>query len=145
MIDQFAPCYEQLIAKHMPKFAKMENARAIKVWGMDTANGKQLVQNGGRQPEPISEDRYNEAAQRYRSGQKFKQITDEMKISKYALSRILAAEGLRRFPAGDLPKKAKIIRKMLREGEKLNDIAAHLSISRQAVSDWIKRYGIDKW
>ena len=145
MIDHFSPFYEDLMIQHMPKFAKIENARATKVWGMETATGKQRVQNGGRQPDPISDEKYHEAAQRYREGITFQAIMEDMKISKYALSRILAAEGLRKFPAGDLPKKARIIRDMLRDGEKLNDIAAHLKISRQAVSDWVKRYGIDKW
>ena len=131
--------------RHMPKFAAMENNRATKVWGMETATGKQAVQNGGRQPVEIDPKAHAEAARRFRAGDKFHHIMQDLKLSKYALSRILAAEGLRRFPAGDLPKKARIIRDMLRDGEKLNDIAAHLKISRQAVSDWIRRYGIDKW
>lgn len=145
MIDQFSPFYEDLMIRHMPKFAAMENNRASKVWGMETATGKQAVQNGGRQPVEIDPKAHAEAARRFRAGDKFHHIMQDLKLSKYALSRILAAEGLRRFPAGDLPKKARIIRDMLREGEKLNDIAAHLKISRQAVSDWIRRYGIDKW
>ena len=145
MIDQFSPFYEDLMIRHMPKFAKMENARANKLWGLDVVTGRQRVQNGGRQPEPISDERHNEAAQRFRDGETFHEIMLDMKLSKYALARILAAEGLKKFPSRDLPKKAKIIRDMLRDGEKLNDIAAHLCISRQAVSDWIKRYGLAKW
>jgi DNA-binding NarL/FixJ family response regulator len=145
MIDQFAAKHEDLIAKHMPKFAVMENNRATKVWGMETATGKQAVQNGGRQPVEIDPKAHAEAARRFRAGDKFHHIMQDLKLSKYALSRILAAEGLRRFPSGDLPKKARIIRDMLRDGEKMSDIAAHLKISRQAVSDWIRRYGIDKW
>lgn len=145
MTEHFSPFYEDLMIKHMPKFAAMENKRATKVWGMETATGKQTVQNGGRQPVEIDPKAHAEAARRFRAGDKFHHIMQDLKLSKYALSRILAAEGLRRFPAGDLPKKARIIRDMLREGQKLNDIAAHLKISRQAVSDWIRRYGIDKW
>ena len=130
--------------KHMPKFAAMENKRASKVWGMDQ-NNQQYAQNGGRKPEPISAERYNEAVQRFRAGDKFHYIMQDLKMSKYALSRILAAEGLKKFPPRDLPKKAKIIRDMLRLGMKQHQIAAELHISRQAVTDWIKRYGIDKW
>jgi DNA-binding NarL/FixJ family response regulator len=145
MIDHFSPVYEDLMIRHMPKFADMENKRATKVWGMETATGKQAVQNGGRQPVEIDPEQHAEAARRFRAGDKFHHIMQDLKLSKYALSRILAAEGLRQFPAGDLPKKARIIRDMLRKGAKLSDIAAHLKISRQAVSDWIRRYGIDKW
>lgn len=145
MIDQFAAKHEDLIAKHMPKFATMENKRASKVWGMETANSQQRVQGGGRQPVEINPKQHAEAARRFRAGDKFHHIMQDLKLSKYALSRILAAEGLRQFPAVDLPRKARIIRDMLRNGEKLNDIAAELRISRQAVSDWIRRYGIDKW
>ena len=131
--------------KHMPKFATMENKRASKVWGMETANSEQRVQGGGRQPVEINPETHAEAARRFSAGDKFHHIMQDLKLSKYALSRILAAEGLRQFPAVDLPRKARIIRDMLRNGEKLNDIAAELRISRQAVSDWIRRYGIDKW
>jgi hypothetical protein len=145
MIDHFSPFYEDLMIRHMPKFAAMENKRASKVWGMETANSKQRVQGGGRQPVEINPETHAEAARRFRAGDKFHHIMQDLKLSKYALSRILAAEGLRQFPAVDLPRKARIIRDMLRNGEKLNDIAAELRISRQAVSDWIRRYGIDKW
>ena len=131
--------------RHMPKFAAMENKRASKVWGMETANSKQRVQGGGRQPAEISPETHAEAARRFRAGDKFHHIMQDLKLSKYALSRILAAEGLKQFPAVDLPRKARIIRDMLRDGRKMSDIAAELRISRQAVSDWVRRYGIDKW
>lgn len=146
MIDQFAPCYEHLIAKHMPKFAAIENTRANKVWGADIGgNARQRIQNGGRTPDPISEQTYNEAVRLYKSGGKFCHIMRDLELSKYALSRILAEEGLREFPMRDLPKKAREIREMLKMGMKHNQIAAELRISRQGVSDWVKRYGLNKW
>jgi hypothetical protein len=123
----------------------MENKRASKVWGMENANSEQRVQGGGRQPVEIDPETHAEAARRFRDGDKFHHIMQDLKISKYALSRILAAEGLRKFPSCDLPKKARIIQDRLRLGMKHHEIAADLRISRQAVSDWIRRYGIDKW
>jgi len=144
MIDQFSPFYEDLMIRHMPKFAAIENRRANKVWGLDVAN-RQGVQNGGRQPAPISAETHAEAARRFRAGDKFHYIMQDLKLSKYALSRILAEEGLKRFPQRDLPKKAQMIKDRLRLGMKHHEIAAELRISRQAVSDWVRRYGIEKW
>jgi hypothetical protein len=144
MIDHFSPFYEDLMIRHMPKFAAIENNRASKVWGLDVAN-QQGAQNGGRQPVEIDPKTHSEAARRFRAGDKFHHIMQDLKISKYALSRILAAEGLRKFPSGDLPKKARIIQDRLRLGMKHHEIAADLRISRQAISDWVRRYGLDKW
>ena len=144
MINHFSSLYEDLMIRHMPKFAAMENKRANKVWGLDVAN-QQGVQNGGRQPVDISPEKHAEAARRFRAGDKFHYIMQDLKLSKYALSRILAEEGLKKFPPRDLPKKAKIIQDRLRLGMKHHEIAADLRISRQAVSDWIRRYGIEKW
>lgn len=146
MIDQFSSAHEGLMVKLMPKFARIESARASRVWDMGSMeyDPKSNCQNGGRKAKPISEQTYNEAVERYKSGQKPSRIIRELQISKYALSRILAAEGLKAYPERELPQRARIIRDMLKEGMTTQKIADSMGITRQAVSDWIKRYGIGK-
>jgi DNA-binding NarL/FixJ family response regulator len=70
---------------------------------------------------------------------------EKLEISKYALARVLAQEGLKEFPKKELPRKARLILQMLQEGMSQTSIARELGISRQAVKDWIVRYGLGKW
>ena len=142
-MDSFAQ-REEIIIKHMKKFAAIENKRAQKVWGLDVASRK-AMRAGGRPPKEVTPRQRSQAAMRWKAGHTFTSIMKSLDLSKYALSRVLAQEGLRPFPERDVPVKAAEIRTMLHNGMKLGDIAYEMKISRQAVSDCINRYGLDKW
>ena len=143
MINKFTSKNENIIAKYMPKFAQIENERASKMWNVDIA--KQKVQNGGREAKEVTVQQRAQAILRFKAGQSLNKIMERLDISKYALARVLAQEGLKEFPQKELPRKARLILQMLQEGMSQTAIANELGISRQAVKDWIVRYGLGKW
>ena len=142
MINKFTSKNENIIAKYMPKFAQIENERASKMWNVDIA--KQKVQNGGREAKEVTVQQRAQAILRFKAGQSLNKIMERLEISKYALARVLAQEGLKEFPQKELPRKARLILQMLQEGMSQTAIANELGISRQAVKDWIVRYGLGK-
>ena len=143
MINKFTSKNENIIAKYMPKFAQIENERASKMWNVDIA--KQKVQNGGREAKEVTVQQRAQAILRFKAGQSLNKIMERLEISKYALARVLAQEGLKEFPEKEMPRKARLILQMLQEGMSQTAIANELGISRQAVKDWIVRYGLGKW
>jgi DNA invertase Pin-like site-specific DNA recombinase len=143
MINKFTSKNENIIAKYMPKFAQIENERAAKMWNIDIA--KQKVQNGGREAKEVTVQQRAQAILRFKAGQSLNKIMERLEISKYALARVLAQEGLKEFPEKEMPRKARLISQMLQDGMSQTAIANELGISRQAVKDWIVRYGLGKW
>ena len=142
MINKFTSKNENIIAKYMPKFAQIENERAAKMWNVDIA--KQKVQNGGREAKEVTVQQRAQAILRFKAGQSLNKIMERLEISKYALARVLAQEGLKEFPEKEMPRKARLISQMLQEGMSQTAIARELGISRQAVKDWIVRYGLGR-
>jgi len=143
MINKFTSKNENIIAKYMPRFAQIENERAAKMWSVDIAGQK--VQNGGREAKEVTVQQRAQAILRFKAGQSLNKIMERLEISKYALARVLAQEGLKEFPKKEMPRKARLILQMLQEGMSQTAIANELGISRQAVKDWIVRYGLGKW
>jgi DNA invertase Pin-like site-specific DNA recombinase len=142
MINKFTSKNENIIAKYMPKFAQIENERAAKMWNIDIA--KQKVQNGGREAKEVTVQQRAQAILRFKAGQSLNKIMERLEISKYALARVLAQEGLKEFPEKEMPRKARLISQMLQDGMSQTAIARELGISRQAVKDWIVRYGLGR-
>ena len=142
MINKFTSKNENIIAKYMPRFAQIENERAAKMWNVDIA--KQKVQNGGREAKEVTVQQRAQAILRFKAGQSLNKIMERLEISKYALARVLAQEGLKEFPEKEMPRKARLISQMLQDGMSQTAIANELGISRQAVKDWIVRYGLGR-
>jgi DNA invertase Pin-like site-specific DNA recombinase len=142
MINKFTSKNENIIAKYMPKFAQIENERAAKMWNIDIA--KQKVQNGGREAKEVTVQQRAQAILRFKAGQSLNKIMERLEISKYALARVLAQEGLKECPEKEMPRKARLISQMLQDGMSQTAIARELGISRQAVKDWIVRYGLGR-
>ena len=142
MINKFTPENESIIAKYMPKFAQIENERAAKTWGADIP--KQKTQNGGREAKDVTIQQRAQIVLRFKAGQSLNKIIEKLDISKYAVARVLAQEGLKEFPQKEMPRKARLISQMLQEGMSQTSSARELGISRQAVKDWIVRYGLGR-
>lgn len=141
----FSPENEKIIAKHMGKFAAIENARSQKNWKSDVGVAFKTNRNGGRKPKDVPERERNQAIRMFKAGYPAYKIREKLKLSKYALSLVLCQAGLRQFPVEMLPNKACYIRSLMSRGKTNLQIAQEIEISEDAVEHWIKRFGLDQW
>lgn len=144
-VETFSPRNEEIIAKHMPKFAVLENKRLAKVSQSDIGKPFKSNGNGGRKPKDVPSKERNEAIFMFKAGIPSYKIREQLKLSKHALSLVLCQAGLRQFPVEMLPKKARYIRSQMSRGKNNLQIAKEIGISESAVEHWIARFGLDQW
>lgn len=127
------------------RLAKAENALARKTWNTsipDTPKSSPMKRRNAVNVDPKTRDAI---VSRFNSGQGENSISAAMRISLHSVRITLAEEGLKPFPKRDLPRTALKIHDRLVDGLTHQKISEEIGISRQAVSDYVKRYGLSLW
>ena len=145
MLDMFSKKNEDIILKHMPKFAALESAKSAEVWQSDIGKPFKTNRNGGRKARDIPYATREKAIRAYKANIPAYRIREQLKLSKHALSIILCQAGLRQFPVELLPHKARFVRSRMSHGETALQIASQMGLTEASVQHWIDRYGLDQW
>lgn len=145
MLDMFSKKNEEIIFKHMPKFAALESAKSAETWQSDIGKPFKTNRNGGRKPRDIPHFTREKAIRSFKAGIPAYRIREQLKLSKHALSIILCQAGLRQFPVELLPNKARFVRSRMSHGDTVLQIAEQMGLKEDAVRHWIDRYGLDQW
>ena len=127
------------------KLAKIENALARKTWQASPPEPPKASPMKRRNAVNVKPKIREEIVNRFNSGQGENTIAAKMRVSLHSVRITLSEEGLKPFPKRDLPRTALKIHDRLVDGFTHQKIAEEIGISRQAVSDYVKRYGLTLW
>ena len=147
MIDKFCARNEDKIIKYMHLFAKSENERLRKTWGVaptmnKDGSEKKITKKGGRTSRELSQRTLDRVKRLRNKGWSLEDIAAKLDLSVYRTQKYLTELKLGRISTSSLPKRAQQILQLLHLGTSISKIAMFADMTVDEVNEYIEHYNL---